>query len=121
MATDERSLDRSLGLPFLASILLALAVSRLAIADERPHLLDWGLRLGSEGKARAAPVLHIEPGEISKLHRRVHVVQRGDTLWGLATRFGGRRDPRQYVFELQRLNGLQGSSIVPGQELFLPP
>ncbi|MGI8885862.1 MAG: LysM peptidoglycan-binding domain-containing protein [Gaiellaceae bacterium] len=50
---------------------------------------------------------------------RYHTVRAGDTLWSIAdAKFAG--DPREGVWELQRRNGLQGATIVPGQRLALP-
>jgi nucleoid-associated protein YgaU len=49
------------------------------------------------------------------------VVQQGDTLWSIATTVaGGGADVRAVVDEIQRLNGLHGSELVPGQVLDLP-
>ncbi len=43
---------------------------------------------------------------------------RADTLWSIAAaRYG---DPREGVYELQQRNGLDGTTIVPGQVLMLP-
>ena len=51
--------------------------------------------------------------------RRHHVVQAGETMWSIveATYAG---DPREGVWKLQRQNGLDGTTIVPGQRLVLP-
>jgi hypothetical protein len=50
---------------------------------------------------------------------RHHTVQAGETLWSIAeASYAG--DPREGVWELQRRNGLSGSTIVPGQRLLLP-
>ena len=47
-----------------------------------------------------------------------YVVRPADTLWGIAaTRYG---DPREGVYELRQRNGLEGTTIVPGQVLVLP-
>jgi LysM repeat protein len=48
------------------------------------------------------------------------VVQPGDTLWSFAERNMPRWRPIDAVAELQRLNGLEGSVIHPGQRLVLP-
>jgi len=48
------------------------------------------------------------------------VVQPHDTLWSIATRTSKRRDPYAAVAEIQRLNGLDGYVVQPGQTLILP-
>jgi LysM repeat protein len=49
---------------------------------------------------------------------RRYVVQPTDTLWSIAaTRYG---DPREGVWELRERNGLQGTTLVPGQVLVIP-
>jgi LysM repeat protein len=49
----------------------------------------------------------------------VYVVQPTDTLWSIATaHYAG--DPREAIWELQRRNGLAGTTIRPGQRLVLP-
>ncbi len=49
---------------------------------------------------------------------RSYVVQPYDTLWAIAAESYG--DPRQGIWEIQRRNGLEGTTIVPGQVLVLP-
>ena len=47
-----------------------------------------------------------------------YVVRPADTLWSIAaTRYA---DPREGVWELRERNGLEGTTIVPGQVLVLP-
>jgi nucleoid-associated protein YgaU len=48
------------------------------------------------------------------------VVQSGDTLWSIASSLDDDGDVRALVDELQRLNGLGGTELVPGQVLQLP-
>jgi LysM domain len=48
------------------------------------------------------------------------VVQPHDTLWSIATRTAPRRDPYAAVAAIQRLNGLNGYVVHPGQTLVLP-
>jgi nucleoid-associated protein YgaU len=48
------------------------------------------------------------------------VVQDGDTLWSIATSMAGDADVRVVVDEIQRLNHLDGTALVPGQVLQLP-
>jgi LysM repeat protein len=47
-------------------------------------------------------------------------VQRGDTLWSIASSLDGNRDVRTVVDEIQELNGLRGADVRPGQILLLP-
>ena len=50
---------------------------------------------------------------------RAYRVKPGDTLWSIAERtFPG--DPREGVWELRERNGLESTTIVPGQVLVLP-
>lgn len=50
---------------------------------------------------------------------RQYRVHAGDTLWSIAVAsFAG--DPREGVWELRERNGLEGTTIQPGQILTLP-
>ena len=52
---------------------------------------------------------------------RTVVVERGDTLWGIASTVDPGADPRRVVQRIIDLNGLGGDPTVePGQELRLP-
>lgn len=51
--------------------------------------------------------------------RKVHIVQRGETLWGLAGEYS-HGDPRRFVHQTRVLNDLESASIFPGQQLILP-
>jgi hypothetical protein len=48
------------------------------------------------------------------------VVQPHETLWSIAIRNSGRRDPYAVVAEIERLNGLPDEIIQPGRTLILP-
>lgn len=49
----------------------------------------------------------------------LHVVEPGDTLWGIAeAHYEG--DPRTAVYRLQEANALADATLVVGQELILP-
>jgi nucleoid-associated protein YgaU len=48
------------------------------------------------------------------------VVERGDTLWSIAASVAGEDDVRAVVDRIQQLNGLAGSTVVPGQVLEMP-
>jgi len=50
-----------------------------------------------------------------------HLVVAGDTLWDIAADYTTPGDDvRRVVFEIQRLNDLEGSVILPGQVLRVP-
>jgi nucleoid-associated protein YgaU len=50
---------------------------------------------------------------------QAYVVRPGDTLWSIAaSRYGG--DTREGVWKIERLNGLHGAGLVPGQRLLVP-
>lgn len=67
------------------------------------------LALGASGRRPPAPAL------------RTVVVRPGQTLWGLAvTHAPAGDDPRPWIFATERLNGLAGAGLVPGQVLHLP-
>ncbi|RBY88184.1 hypothetical protein DQ244_16725 [Blastococcus sp. TBT05-19] len=48
------------------------------------------------------------------------VVERGDTLWAIASSVAGDEDVRVVIDEIVELNALDGGAIEPGQVLLLP-
>lgn len=48
------------------------------------------------------------------------VVDQGDTLWGIATEVGGPGETRAVMYEIEKLNHLESSALVEGQELLVP-
>ena len=68
-----------------------------------------GLKLGSaEGAAQPAPTAV------------AHVVQPGETLWGIARTYGpSGGDPRRFVYRLEKMNDLSGP-LLAGQVVRLP-
>ncbi len=61
------------------------------------------------------------PGSASGTSRAIApdtvTVRSGDSLWSIAVRVSPRRDPRAEVGDLQRVNHLRGTALVPGQVL----
>ena len=51
---------------------------------------------------------------------QVYVVRAGDTLWSIAERMAGRRDPRLLVDAIAARNGIDAGALVPGQSLIIP-
>jgi len=48
------------------------------------------------------------------------VVKEGDTLWGLAEKYGPDQDIRKTVYEIKKINNLTGKYLKPGQLLIIP-
>jgi hypothetical protein len=48
------------------------------------------------------------------------VVKPGQSLWDVATAAGLDRDPRETIWMIQQLNGMQTSEVLAGQELIVP-
>ena len=48
------------------------------------------------------------------------VVKQGQSLWDVATATGLDRDPRETIWVIQQLNGMQTSEVLAGQELIVP-
>ena len=48
------------------------------------------------------------------------VVMPGQSLWSLATQYEPTADPRNVIQEIIDLNALNGTSVQPGQRLWLP-
>lgn len=90
----------------------SISVERIAVI-----LLLTGLILGLIGPRlwAARP-----DGNGSEATQTVHVVESGESLWKLAEKYAADEDPRAFVFEIRRLNGLVRSSVSPGQELIIP-
>lgn len=65
------------------------------------------------------PVAHAFSGPDHAVVRH-YVVQSGDTLWSIARTVQPGADPRVVIDQIQRTNGLAGTSIVPGERLAVP-
>ena len=48
------------------------------------------------------------------------VVGDGDSLWSIASRTASPGETREVMYEIERLNQLETSVLVPGQELLVP-
>lgn len=96
MSTNKRSRQRLAVIAVGAGLLVGMARLPLWAAASRPE--------ASRPEAQAA----------------VHVVVPGETLWGLAGHYEPDEDPRQYIYDLDRINRLGNSPIFPGEKLILP-
>lgn len=89
----------------------------IRVARMAAILLLTGLILGLIGP-RLWAARPISSG--SETSQTVHTVSSGESLWELAEKYAPDDDPRAFVFELRRLNGLDTSSVSPGQKLLIP-
>jgi nucleoid-associated protein YgaU len=78
--------------------------------------LAAGVALGSW----LGPLLGGSGNELRLAGESSVIVRSGDTLWSIATALQSDGDVRALVDEIQRLNGLEGAELVPGQVLELP-
>lgn len=77
------------------------------------------LALLALGGAQVVPVTDLVRGSAAAASETVTVAP-GDTLWDIASRRYPGTDVRRKVVEIQRLNGLEGATIRPGQRLKVP-
>ncbi len=67
-----------------------------------------------------AAALAMRPGSPREPATSTYVVRPGDTLWAIAERFGGHRDPREVVASIAEASRVEPGSLVPGQVLTVP-
>ena len=72
------------------------------------------------GTARAEAAGSGSPASAVYHSLRSVVVQPGESLWTIATRADPAGDPRTVMQEIIDINALQGTSVQPGQRLWLP-
>lgn len=51
---------------------------------------------------------------------KTRIVEAGDTLWAIAQSSGLKKDTRELVFQIMKLNSLNNDSIQPGQVIYVP-
>jgi nucleoid-associated protein YgaU len=95
----------------MTNLTTPLRVVVLLTAIVMTTVLLLATTVGASGTAAAGePVQH-----------GTHLVVGGDTLWDIAAEHTAPgEDVRRVVYEIQRLNGLDGSVILPGQVLQVP-
>ena len=63
----------------------------------------------------------VRPGDATRpATQRIVVVRDGDTLWSIAQSARPSDDPRVTVEEIERTNGVEAGSLIPGQTLAVP-
>lgn len=65
------------------------------------------------------PVAHAFSGPEHAVFRN-YTVRPGDTLWSIAHAARPVADPRVVIDQIQQINTLSGSGIIPGQRLAVP-
>lgn len=76
-------------------------------------VISFGAMLGSSGAQ--ASVENVGSSAFTYV-----VAEPGDTLWAIANRVAPAADARDVIYEIKRLNQLEGSGILVGQELAIP-
>ena len=77
--------------------------------------LAWLSGIGSAQAAGSA----VPPGQVYRNLTTV-VVRPGESLWAIATQAEPTADPRSVIQEIVDINALSGTSIQPGQRLWVP-
>ena len=72
---------------------------------------------GALGRHTEAATAGVHPARPSE---RVVVVRVGDTIWSIAERMAGGRDPRVLVDEIAARNHIDAGVVVPGQAIIVP-
>jgi LysM repeat protein len=60
------------------------------------------------------------PSQLSLTPTVSVTVQSGESLWAIASAVAPERDPRDVVADIVQLNNLNGRTISPGQQLYVP-
>ena len=82
-----------------------------------PALIALGVALSQVPEVSAADASIEAEGVAAFEYRTVHP---GDTLWEIAAETAQGRDVRDVILEIERLNGLDGAPLQPGQRIALP-
>ena len=72
---------------------------------------------GALGRHDGSAKANVHPARPSE---QIYVVRAGDTVWSIAERVAGGRDPRVLVDAIAARNRIDASAIVPGQPIIVP-
>lgn len=84
----------------------------------RPYLLVLTLFLLILFLGARHFVNNVHPSEGTIIKTRV--VEAGDTLWDIAQSSGLKKDTREIVLQIMKLNSLTNDTIQPGQIIYVP-
>ena len=84
--------------------------------QSRQRLLAAGAALVAVVALRAMTAIAATGGSPRRM-----TVRPGETLWQLSERFAPGEDPRRWIFDVEKMNGLAHAALYPGQVLRLPP
>ncbi|MFT4229110.1 MAG: LysM peptidoglycan-binding domain-containing protein [Microbacterium sp.] len=113
--TPFRASVRISGRPRTRLRLTARGRRVLAALAAAPAVVALSLAVLAGGSALAAADVGAPATAFSTV-----TVHAGDSLWSIATAIAPAADPRDVVDAIARLNALETSRIVPGQELAIP-
>jgi len=92
-------------------VVAALAAAALVLVGALAWLAGTARADAAGGGAPSSAVYH---------SLRPVVVEPGQSLWSIAARYEPASDPRTVIQEMVDLNALGGTSVQPGQRLWLP-
>jgi LysM repeat protein len=72
---------------------------------------------GALGRHAGSAKVGVHPVRSSE---QVYVVRVGDTVWSIAERMAGGRDPRVLVDAIAARNHIDAGVVVPGQSVIIP-
>lgn len=98
----------------------ALAVLLVVLGALTVHSASDGAALAGSGVTQASAATDATPALAVPVSAEVYTVSTGDTLWAIAVSIDPAADPRPFVHEIKRLNGLSDSALSVGQRLLIP-
>lgn len=105
------------GAPASIAVLHAPLVESLPVRLTHRGVVVLAAAVLALGAAVVAVAAWCAPSPAVSVGPAVVTVHAGDTLWSIASSAAPNTDPRAEVATIERLNGLRGASLVPGQQL----
>lgn len=77
-------------------------------------LFSFLIFAGGDGQAA------VNPHAVAKPESLMYTVEKGDTLWGIASKYYPEKSQEEAIRLIQEQNGFQGTTIHAGQSILLP-